>query len=439
MRHNGLNIIRFPRTDLKTSFATACAAPILLALCPLAGMGQQPKAQTLKKMPPASLISEAYVLDDSVVTKQWPQTLPKVNAPSIVSDLSPGQCIRVAAMASGEDSATFFKQPQIGFTVHFAGHDTDLPPAPVVAFKQLKPEGSDFVQAALNAGGVKYEVPSSAAMVASPDKWCVPADAAAGKVKIDAVVINGEKRTSLKAVTLAVIAPESPGPFPFKDDTAVEAWSQTYYRHPQPEYLISVVKLIFSHDASANILQQSVISAMKRDPAVVSRLGPQLATAEPQVQAMMVKLASEAGVEMKIPFALSPMQKEFVEKLPNIPDAFHPVADIHIGEIQDMLWSMFTATGDRAPVDSIIGMLAWRSDYDAFMKMQAEHQKITEVTPSIAHAVAYGAAGWSLGSFQRTDPLVADYIAATLADAKTPESIKKELRELDTNPAFKRK
>jgi len=196
--------------------------------------------------------------------------------------------------------------------------------------------------------------------------------------------------------------------------------------------------LIFQNDNSANSLQQFVISAMKRDPSVVARLGTQLAKADPQAQAMMVKLAAEAGVEMKIPFELSPMQKEFVAKLPDLADAFHPVADIHIGEKQDMLWSMFMATGDRAPVDSIIGMLAWRADYEAFAKMREAHQQITEVTPSIAHAVAYSAAGWSIGSFQRTDPLVADYIAATLADPKTPEAIKKELQSLDSNPAFKR-
>ena len=85
----------------------------------------------------------------------------------------------------------------------------------------------------------------------------------------------------------------------------------------------------------------------------------------------------------------------------------------------------------------MIKMLAWHADYDAFQKMQAEHVKIKELTPQIAHGLAYSSAGLSLGSFQRSDPLVADYIAATLADARTPDNIKAELRQLLTNPAFK--
>jgi hypothetical protein len=398
---------------------------------------QQPTEQKLK-LGPAKLMPQPLILDESVVTLEWPNTLPKVNIPPTVSDLSPGQCIRVGVVASGDDSAGFLGHPEIAFTIHFGGAEAVLPMEVSTVVKLIKPEGADFVQDALAAAAVKFEVPTSAAVAASPQKWCVPADAQPGQVNIETTVLIGGKRTSLKTVSLSVLSPEKPGRSPIADEKAMEAWMQTYYRHPQPEFLLAILPSIFKYDQAAKSTQQFVISAMKRDPAVVARLGTQLGKAEPMVQALAVKLAAEAGVEMKISFELSPMQKEFVEKLPNVPDAFHPVADVHIGEMQDMLWSMFMATGDRAPIDSIIGMLGWRDDYDAFRKMQTEHQKMTEVTPSIAHAVAYAAAGWSIGSFQRSDPLVADYIAATLADSRTPDNIKSELRALATNPAFKR-
>jgi hypothetical protein len=425
----------FARTSLKIAVGRVVVAFSFAVGC-LLSSGQKPDSKG-PKLGPAKLANQPIILDESVVSSQWPQTLPRVNIPWMVTQLSPGQCFRVGAVASGDDSADLFKETQIGFTVHYAGHDTVVPMAAAVGFKRIKPEGTDFVQAALNAGNVKYEVPTSGTIAASVDKWCVPADATAGEVKIDGVVMNGGKRTALKSMSLRVSSPENPGKPPFTNKT-IDEWVQTYYRHPQPAFLIDLMPLISENNDSANSLQQFVISAMKRDPAVVARLGTQLAKAAPMQQAMMVKLAAEAGVEMKIPFELSPMQKEIVAKLPDVPDAFHPVADIHIGEAQDMLWSMFSATGDRAPVDSIIGMLGWRADYEAFAKMRASQQEIKEVTPSIAHAVAYSAAGWSIGSFQRTDPLVADYIAATLADPKTPEAIKKELQSLDSNPAFKR-
>jgi hypothetical protein len=47
------------------------------------------------------------------------------------------------------------------------------------------------------------------------------------------------------------------------------------------------------------------------------------------------------------------------------------------------------------------------------------------------------AAGWSMGSFQRNDPLVADYIEYMLASPDISESVKTELKGLLTNPAFK--
>jgi hypothetical protein len=46
-------------------------------------------------------------------------------------------------------------------------------------------------------------------------------------------------------------------------------------------------------------------------------------------------------------------------------------------------------------------------------------------------------AGWSLGSFQRTDPLAADYVEFMIASPDTPQNIKSELTGLSTNPAFK--
>jgi len=51
--------------------------------------------------------------------------------------------------------------------------------------------------------------------------------------------------------------------------------------------------------------------------------------------------------------------------------------------------------------------------------------------------VVYTAAGWSLWSFQRTDPLVADYIDYMLASADISQSVKSELSGLASNPAFK--
>lgn len=52
--------------------------------------------------------------------------------------------------------------------------------------------------------------------------------------------------------------------------------------------------------------------------------------------------------------------------------------------------------------------------------------------------LSYSAAGWSLSSFQRSDPLVADYIEFMRASPDVPQGIKSELTGLPANPAFRR-
>jgi hypothetical protein len=103
-----------------------------------------------------------------------------------------------------------------------------------------------------------------------------------------------------------------------------------------------------------------------------------------------------------------------------------------------MLWAVFGATGQFKPVETIVSALGWRTDYEEFDKLRKTPTHSSTLTPSIVRGVVYTAAGWSLWSFQRNDPLVTDYIDYLLASTDTPKSIKSELNSLSSNPAFKR-
>lgn len=67
-----------------------------LLLFALPGLAQKP---AFKNLPPASLSPNALLILDSVVTDQWPSTLDTVNAPTNITLINPGQCIRVAALS----------------------------------------------------------------------------------------------------------------------------------------------------------------------------------------------------------------------------------------------------------------------------------------------------------------------------------------------------
>jgi hypothetical protein len=103
-----------------------------------------------------------------------------------------------------------------------------------------------------------------------------------------------------------------------------------------------------------------------------------------------------------------------------------------------MLWAVFGATGQFKPVSTVASALAWKADYEDFDKLRKAPNHPSTLTPSIARGVTYTAAGWSLWSFQRNDPLVADYIDYMLASPDTPDAVKSELTGLSSNPAFKR-
>lgn len=102
------------------------------------------------------------------------------------------------------------------------------------------------------------------------------------------------------------------------------------------------------------------------------------------------------------------------------------------------MWAVFGATGQFRPLQTIASALSWRADYDDFDKLRKSGERPSELTPSIVRGVVYTAAGWSLSSFQRNDPLVADYIDYMRASPDIPQSVKTELAGLATNPAFKR-
>ena len=103
----------------------------------------------------------------------------------------------------------------------------------------------------------------------------------------------------------------------------------------------------------------------------------------------------------------------------------------------DMLWSRFLATGHREPVKAITTVLRWREDGRALPAMRKAGKKADGLTLELVRAIAYSASGWSLGSFFRNPPLVADSIDALKADMAIPLVIKEELGTLITNEAFK--
>src|SRR5215472_9745200 len=155
---------------------------------------------------PASpkLVPESFIVLDSVVTEQWPAMLPAVNAPEEPAVLNPGQCVRVGVAASGIGSEHFLDGVAIHAVITAAGAHAEIPLQPSTSSKLLRPEGADFVEDALAAGGLRSPLPTTGVLSASASKWCVPLDASDGKATFSADVELSGKHTQLKPNTIRI-------------------------------------------------------------------------------------------------------------------------------------------------------------------------------------------------------------------------------------------
>jgi len=402
-----------------------------------------------QKPTPAKIDTHIFVLGESVVQEQWAHTLKLVNAPQNVTLLNPGQCVRVGVVATGDNRDSLLEKTKLSFRVTFAGQKQEHPLASLEQTKQIKPEGGDFVTQALAAADIKNPMLTMASMGVSADNWCVPADASDGTATVEAEIETPSGHQALKHSTIQIESYETGSKKAFKDTQELSNFLMVYYRQPNPARLLPALQSVISVIAaakqedkqSADFIENVaafLTAALKADPVAAKDFLARIATEPPMTRSLGLLIVRSAGYDINS--VLNTLSAEAQQKFQTI----HPLADPYdlspnrtLFHHLDLMWSTFGATGQFKPIKTIASTLAWRSDYDDFDKMRKSGTHISELTPSIARGLAYMAAGWSMGSFQRTDPLVADYIEYMLASPEIPESVKTELKGLQTNPAFR--
>lgn len=421
---------------------------IVGCLCVLAGLGISALSQTVgvwtHKPVPAKIEKTILIFPDSVVTEQWPQTLKLVNPPQNLNLLNPGECIRIGIVATGDDRDSLLERTQFSFRVEFAGQTQDHSLTPFAGIKQIKPEGADAVMQIAAAGSVEIPPLSMASLGASAGKWCVPDDAQDGTATIDAEVESPAGHQKQSTAKIQIESFETGSKHAFKYETDLGDFFEKYYRQPNPARLIVLLRY-FASDAKMLSTQgtpESTIvflaAALKADPIAAKDFMTRISSEKGLTRAIGLIALRRAGYDISdVLEKLSSQERTQIENLPHLPDPSDLTPDADSATRLDMSWGEFSATGAMAPLQNVVRRLAWRSDYDIFDKMRQIPNHPTEWTPVVARATTYGAAGWALGSFQRTDPLAADYIDFLIASPDTPDAIKTELKELQANPAFR--
>lgn len=110
----------------------------------------------------------------------------------------------------------------------------------------------------------------------------------------------------------------------------------------------------------------------------------------------------------------------------------------NIGNTMDACWASWMATGDNSFLRALVNLLEEAEDHGLFKKWQSEKSLAKHMNIQALRGMAYQVAGWSVGSFKRTDPLVLDWLVYWQRDPTTPRKLVAELDKLSTNPDFKR-
>lgn len=404
-------------------------------------MGQN-EIKELKPLP-HKIENYLFILNEDVVVTQWPHKLNLVNAPQNITLLNPGQCIRVGVSATGDNRDDYLTKIKLSFRVKFSGQSQDHALASLAQFKQVKPEGGDFVTAVLAAGGIQNPLRTTASMGVSADHWCVPVDAGDGKATVEAEIETSTGHQKLKSATIQIESYETGSKKTFKDSVEMSNFLMNYHWQPNPARLFPALQA-FAADKKIRSKQETLMStaatfgaALKANPVATKDFITRISNETGFMRAFGLLILLDAGADTSLVLkTMSDDDRQKFMSTPNLPDPYDFSHVEAIGMYEDMLWGIFMTTGEFAPVQQIESALKWRTDWDDFQKALKSSNPPKEWTPAIGRAVGYAAAGWSLNSFQRSDPLTADYIEYMLASPEISESVKSELKGLSTNPAF---
>ncbi|BDU77967.1 hypothetical protein [Mesoterricola sediminis] len=384
---------------------------------------------------------------------RWAGLPDPVNAPDLRERVAPGQglTVMVGAEGTGRDAFLQARTYAVTFTLGAASRTFEgLRPSRV---RRIKAVGSDMAFSVLAAGGIKPDKAEGLRSLVSAAcfevAWTPPAGAQDGPVRVQvrATGPGGEVHVFPEVTAAFWTYDRTAREGGFGDAKAAETWTMGYYQHPEPTRLLHLWRALQKESAGYRTSSRAFAAAVLRsDPAAAQDLLQRLRGEAPVIRRMGAAAFLDAGqprdaVAAALPLEDHGMLQALPSQLPPLPDPLDLEPDtahpLKVADAFDQLWSRFLVTGDTAHVRLIAGRLAWREEGKAFVALRKSGGKPAGITLDLVKGLAYMAAGWSLGSFYRTHPLVADAIEAWKRDPAVPEVVRQELGTLLGNEAFR--
>jgi hypothetical protein len=382
---------------------------------------------------------------------------PRVNAPEFLQNPYPGQKVAFALIVEGPDRNHLLDGAELQVRFSSAARGTiEERHVKLRATKQIKAEGADMALGALRAAKIapadQAAVEKATSMVnlaIFQPEWAVPETASTDDFEVTATISGGPAGTKLDPLHFKVrpTADWLNDPAPSMEE--VGKFANRYHQDLPPGRFLAMLKTASAGGQLNNpsmagffvfacrenlVLRKAVTAAFPSLDAqtqfavlFVLRLGGQ------DITALAKSLPAETTASLK---EVAPL------KDPRDLASFKDPVDVeevrHVGVVMDQCWAGWTTTGDQSYLRALVGLLDGADDYPALKNFMETKPGLKGLNAAVGRGLEYQIAGWSIFSFQRTDPLVADWLLYWQDDPGFPAVLRREIASLATNPAFKR-
>ena len=396
-----------------------------------------------------------------ILPSEWPGRLPparRVNVPEFVTSLYPGQKIALAVGAQGPQGDALLDGVGIRVTFSTAARGVVVEKVfKAETTRAIKAEGADAAMAALAAGGISgkdmaelEKAVAGVTIAVFQPEWSAPMVDHDEDVTISVVVIGKESETALRPSTIRIRQTsdwlsEPPGTL-----EKVGAYMNRYHGDLSPGRMLAMLRTFADGDrvdnppifgffalgyAGRKDAREAAIAAFpsldaktQMALAVVLRMGGQ------DVSSLLPRLTPESASAVKGLGRLKDPRTQLTFQDPITLETAR-----RLGGTMDECWGGWMATGDSTYLRALVGLLAGEPDYPEFKAWQKARGGAEGINDHIVRGLAYQIAGWSIGAFERADPLVADWILYWENDPTFPPQLRKELGTLLGNPNFRQK
>lgn len=431
------------------SLLSCCLTAVLLGAT-AAARAAEPAAPIIRVPPRVAVFDGA-----------WAEKIPprgSVNAPAFLETLHPGQTVRFGLIAHGPERDTLLRGATGRLTIRLLpGSARETFEFRTDAIRSLKAQGADAALIALTAAGIadaereKLRTATTLTSLAlSTVTWTVPDTEKVTEVELLLELSGDLPGTPIPPVRLPIKSAQAWSQSPAPTPEALAKTGNRYRGDLSPgEYLFQLRGFAGTPALNARPVRSFLVHRLRSDPTTRAAVVAAFPDLESRTQNAALLLLRLAGEDLRSLFPTLPESQlaAFANLTPLAPpslspgfrDPVQPAAVRELGNVMDDCWGAWMATGETRYLRALVDLLGHPTDFAEFQTWQKQRGGEKGLNARVANGLAYQIAGWSIGSFLRTDPLVADWLAYWQDDPETPEVIRRELKSLATNPAFRRR